>query len=137
MRVVLDTNVLVSGTFWTGDSFEILKRAELKEIELILSEELINEYNEVINRDEIIEKIEDKNLVINEVIQKVISEALVIEPSQNFNAVKEDPKDNIILECAFEGKADFIVTNDNHLLKLNEFQGIKIVTPEKFLELLK
>ena len=50
--------------------------------------------------------------------------------------VKEDPDDNKILECAVEGKADFIVSQDSHLLKLREFHGIRIMSPEEFLEML-
>ncbi len=136
MKVVLDTNVLVSGTFWIGKSFEVINSIELKSIKLILSKELIDEYNEVINREEIIDKIENKNLIMNETIKKIISDAEIVEPKEKFDAVKEDPDDNIILECAVEGKADFIVSQDSHLLKLKEFQGIKIMTPDEFLEVL-
>ena len=58
MKVVLDTNILVSGTFWKGDSAKILECIDIKKIELILSEELIKEYNEIIKRDEILDKID-------------------------------------------------------------------------------
>ena len=136
MKVVLDTNVLVSGTFWTGKSFEIIKLLELKGLGLILSKELIDEYNETINSEEIIDKIENKNLIVNEIIKKIISEAEIVEPSQKFEVVKGDPDDNKILECAVEGKADFIVSQDSHLLKLREFHGIRIMSPEEFLEML-
>lgn len=136
MKVVLDTNVLVSGTFWIGKSFEVINSIELKGIKLILSKELIDEYNEVINREEIIDKIENKNLIMNETIKKIISDAEIVEPKEKFDAVKEDPDDNRILECAFERKADFIVSQDSHLLKLKEFQGIRIVSPDDFLEVL-
>jgi len=50
--------------------------------------------------------------------------------------LKEDPNDNIIIDCAFEGKVDFIVSQDKPLLKLGEFQGIRIVSPEEFLRIL-
>ena len=136
MKAVLDTNVLVSGTFWTGKSFEIIKLLELKGLGLILSKELIDEYNETINSEEIIDKIENKNLIVNEIIKKIISEAEIVEPSQKFEVVKGDPDDNKILECAVEGKADFIVSQDSHLLKLREFHGIRIMSPEEFLEML-
>lgn len=65
MKVVLDTNVLVSGTFWRGDSSKIVNLIDIGKIELILSEELIKEYNDVINRKEIMDKIERKNLILN------------------------------------------------------------------------
>lgn len=52
MKVVLDTNVLVSATFWKGNSEKIIDKVENKEVELVISKELIDEYKEVINRDE-------------------------------------------------------------------------------------
>jgi len=61
----------------------------------------------------------------------------LVEPKEKFNTIKDDPSDNKIIECAKEGKSDFIITNDNHLLKLKEFEGIRIVTPKEFLKQLK
>lgn len=135
MRICVDTNVLVSSTFWYGDSFQIIKKVENKEFELIISKEIIEELSKVLDSKEIQDKIKDKNLEMKRTIEKIVSISIVVEPSKKFSVVKEDPDDNIILECAFEGKADFIVSQDNHLLKLNEFQGIRIVTPEEFLKL--
>lgn len=136
MKVVLDTNVLVSGTFWTGDSFRIIRKIDLKDIMLILSKELLDEYDETIRSEEILEKIENKNLIMNKIIKRVIEDALIISPETKFDIIKEDPDDNRILECAFEGKADYIITQDGHLLKLGEFEGIKIIMPDGFLKVL-
>ena len=134
MKIVLDTNVLVSSSFWYGSSNLILDKAENKEIELILSREIIKEFSEVLEYEEISKKIRDKNLEMKRTIEKIVSISTIVEPSQKFDIVKEDSDDNKILECAFEGKADFIVSQDAHLLKLKEFQFIKIVTPEEFLK---
>jgi len=136
MRVVLDTNVLVSGTFWRGDSAEIIDKISSKELELIISKEIIEEYEEVIVRDEIMDKIENKSLILNESVRKIINSSTIVEPSQRFEAVKDDPKDNKILECAVEGEADYIISQDNHLLSLKEFMGVKIINPEEFLNIL-
>lgn len=133
MKVVLNTNVLVSGTFWTGYSFEILKLVDIKKIILILSKEIITEYNKTIYSKEIIEKIENKNLIMSEIIKKVIEDAEIVEPAEKLDIIKEDIEDNKILECAVEGDADFIISQDKHLLNLKEYQGIKILTPEEFL----
>ena len=137
MKITTDTNILVSGTFWRGDSARILKMIDNGEIELILSEELIEEYKDVINRDEIIGKIKNKNLILNKAIVKILKDATIVEPRKKLNIVIEDPDDNMVLECAIEGKSDYIITNDNHLLKLKEYQGIKILTPEEFLRILR
>ena len=136
MKVVLDTNVLVSGTFWKGDSEKIIDKVENKEVELILSKELIEEYEEVINREEIMDKTQNKDLILNESVQKIINDSTIVGPTKKFDAVKEDSKDNKVVECAVEGNVDYIISQDNHLLNLKEFNGIKILTPEEFLGVL-
>ena len=133
MRLVLDTNVLLSGSFWDGASSEIIERIENKEIELVLSKEIIAEFAKVLEYEEIQQKIRDKNLEMKRTIEKIVSISIIVEPTRKIEFVKEDKDDNIILECALEGKADFIISQDNHLLKLKEFEGIKIITPEEFL----
>jgi putative PIN family toxin of toxin-antitoxin system len=137
MKVVLDTNILVSGTFWTGDSYKILKKIDEKELELFISKEISEEYYETLNSDYITDKTIRKNLSVNEIVVKIINNAIFIVPSQKFNEIKDDPDDNIILECAIEGNVDYIVSQDKHLLKLKEFKDIKIITPEEFLKILK
>lgn len=134
MKFVADTNVLISATFWKGDSEKIIIKAEKKEIKLILSKEIITEYSKVLNYSEIKNKIRNKRLEIGYTIQKIISIATIVEPKMQLNTVKEDPDDNKILECALEGKADYIVSQDAHLLKLKEFHGIKIITPKQALK---
>jgi uncharacterized protein len=135
IRFTADTNVLISGSFWSGSSFKILEKADKKEIELVTSSGIIQEYSRVVNSDEIIEKIEDKSLILSNTVQRVILNSIIVEPREKIDAVKEDPDDNKILECAKAGQAEYIVTNDNHLLKLKEFEGIKIVKPEEFLRI--
>ena len=78
----------------------------------------------------------NKNLEIIRTIEKIVSISTIIEPTQKLDIVKEDPDDNIILECALEGNVDYIISQDNHLLKLKEFKGIKIINPEEFLKII-
>ncbi len=137
MKITVDTNVLISSTFWAGCSDIILKKAENKEIELLISKEILEEFSRVLNYEEIQQKIKNKNLEMRRTIEKIISISTIIEPIKKLNIVKDDPDDNKILECAFEGKVKYIISQDNHLLKLKEFEGIKIVSPEEFLNILK
>jgi len=137
MKITADTNILISATFWNGDSNSIIEKAEKKEIELILSKEIIEEFAKVLDYDEIQDKIKNKNLEMKRTIEKIASIATIIEPTEKISLIKEDPDDNKILECAKAGKADFIITKDNHLLKLKEFDGIRIISPEEFMNRLK
>jgi len=69
-------------------------------------------------------------------VEKIISISKIVEPLEKINIIKEDPDDNKILECAKSGKVDFIVSSDNHLLKLKEFENIKIITPTTFIDII-
>ena len=83
------------------------------------------------------EKAESKDLIINATVKRIFSSAIIVFPQEKLNVVKEDSDDNRILECAVEGKVNYIISQDNHLLKLREFQEIKILTPEEFLKIIE
>lgn len=137
MRITLDTNILISGTFWTGDSFRILDMIDKKKLSNVSSREIIEEYNKAIKSDEIVDKVDNKKLTMTKIVLNVIKNSEIVEPTTKLDVVKDDPDDNRVLECAKEGKSKYIITKDEHLLKLKEFEGIKIVTPEEFLRILK
>ncbi len=133
MIVTLDTNVLVSGSLWSGIPLIILKLIDEEKIGFVISVDIIKEYNKVMNRKDILEKMLKFNLQINDVVQRIIENASKVNPVRKIVVVKDDPDDNKIIECAVEGNADFIITQDNHLLKLKQYKSIKIITPEEFL----
>lgn len=137
IRVVIDTNVLVSATFWTGTSFHILQLVEQGQLILILSKAILEEYDEIVHSDEIIQKpsYQEERIAA---IKKVFELAMIVEPKQRIAAIKADPDDDKFLEAAVEGKATCIISQDKkHILPIKEFRGIKIVTPEEFLVLLR
>ena len=136
MKITLDTNVLISATFWHGDSEKIIEKVEGKDIELILSKEIIEEFARVLRYKEIQEKVKNKNLEMKMTVEKIISISKIVEPIERLKIVEDDPDDNKFLECAKLGKVDFIVSSDNHLLKLKEFEGIKIITPKEFVKII-
>lgn len=134
-RITLDTNVLISATFWTGLSFEILEHILDRTHTLILSPYIIEEYYRIITSEEIKHKIKDKKLELQYAFETLVSRAHRVHPKERIHMITEDPSDNHILECAVEGLAEFIITQDNHLLKLKQFRGIAIITPQEFLQL--
>ena len=137
IKVVFDSNILVSATFWTGDSFTVLNQADKGVIKNFLSKEIEEEYRRVITSEEIIEKQERLRLNMQEIVERVIITSMIVIPKRKITAVKDDPDDDKIIECAVEGKVNYIITQDNHLLKLKDFEGIRIVTPKEFLDILK
>ena len=134
LKVTLDTNVLVSGTFWEGEAYKIIQLVEQKKIQCYLSKEILAEYNKVLHSDEIFDKVEEHHLKIKSAIIKAVGISSIVEPRTRVLVVREDPADNKILECALEAKADYVVTYDEHILKLKEFEGIKLVSPKELLK---
>ena len=136
MKVTLDTNVLISTTFWYGDSNKIIERVERKEIEMVLSGEIIEEFAKVLEYKDIKEKVKGINIEMNWAIEEIFSLSTIVYPNEKLDVVKDDPDDNKVLECAKAGNVDFIVTSDNHLLKLKDFEGIRIMTPKEFMTMI-
>ena len=132
MRVVLDTNVFISGIFWEGNfCSKIIDKWKNREFELVSSIEIIEELLNTLKHFKIQldeETIENwRNIIIERVI--------IAKSSERLDVIKEDPDDNKFLETAIAGKADFIITQDNHLLKVKKLNNIMILNPEEFLKL--
>lgn len=128
LRIVLDTNVLVSATIIKGKQFEFLKLAKLGKIKLITSPEIVKEFKEVISR----EKFGFSEEQISNALKKILEITELIIPQHKLNVIKDDPDDNMIIECALESSADFIVSGDPHLLELKSYRDIKIVNATEF-----
>ena len=134
IKVILDTNTHISALGWKeGNPRKVLDLCILGKCRLIESIELIKEFVSVISRPKFSFINEEER---NQLLIFLLQISILVEPKQKFN-VCEDPKDNMILECAVEGNADYIVSGDYHLLKLKEFKGVKIVTAKEFLDLIK
>lgn len=130
MRVVLDTNVLISGIFFSGPPAEILIHWRNRAFESVVSEPIITEYVRV--TEEIAKKF--PQLEIAEVLDLFIVNSKVVDTRGLEIRLCEDPDDDKFLECAVAGECQAIVSGDEHLLKIKEFQGIKIIKPRDFLD---
>ena len=130
MKVVLDTNVFISGVFWKGDSNRIILAWKEGKIKLVVSLEAISELARVL-RDS---KIKMPHELIKEWIDLIIKNSELVKIQNKIKIIKEDPTDDIFLETALIGRAKYIITQDAHLLKLKEFRGIRIITPGDFLK---
>lgn len=135
LKVVLDTNVLVSVLLFGGRLEEIYKAWKSGKLTLLFTEETLEEFVKVLHypkfglsEEEIDYLLYVEVLPFSEVIEKVYT------LSENSCRDKDDTK---FLECALSGKADFIVSGDNDLLTLKEFKGIRILNPSEFKEVLE
>ncbi len=137
MKVVLDTNIWLSAIFWDGEANNILEKAEKEKFRVIITQDILSEIVKVINRESKFQRLMDNlNQDIEDLIRTILSISTLIETKSKFNLVKEDPKDNMILEAAFDGDVDYIISYDKHLLNMIEFREKKILGPKEFLKLI-
>jgi len=128
-NVVIDTNVFISaltGGITTRKILTLLKAGKFK---LIISEELLKEIIVVLSRPKF--KFDKNNL--DRILRYIIRKAHIVFPEEKISICR-DPKDNVVLECAVAGKADFIVTGDKDLLALKRFRKTSIISPRQFLK---
>ncbi|MBI3616987.1 MAG: putative toxin-antitoxin system toxin component, PIN family [Candidatus Omnitrophica bacterium] len=130
-KVVVDTNVFVSGVLWKGNSSILWESWKAGKFTLLFSPAIFDEYFEVIARPRFNQQESD----IRHLAEVLTERAAAVVPRIKIDVCKEDPDDNKFIECAVAGGADFIVSGDQHLLRLREYQGIKIVTVAEFLQL--
>ncbi len=129
MRVVFDTNIFVSAFVIPGSLAEkaILKVIEGDDI-LLLSKEMLDELLHVLSskfgRDR--EEISRLAVILSEMVEWV-------RPTLRISVLNDEP-DNRILECAFSGKADFIVTGDKKMLEVKEYEKTRIISLKVYLE---
>jgi putative PIN family toxin of toxin-antitoxin system len=132
-KVVLDSNVLISGLLWIGLPHKILKLAENKSLTIYSSLPIIEEVSRVLIRQKFAERIDELKTTSEELIESLLSIVEIVHPLVSINELKSDSEDNKVLECAVEAGADYIVSGDPHLLRLKVFKGIAMVTPREFL----
>ena len=127
MRVTVDTNFLISATQWDYSvAHKLLKKLILSDVNIFTTQDILDETVEVLERDFKYSKSEAKNI-----IEKMLLFADLIKPKQKIDIIKDDLDDNKVIECAIESSSDYIITYDKHLLKLKEYEGIKIIKPEE------
>lgn len=131
LRITADTNIIISALNFPGNPARILNLAEAGEIRLAISDDILNEVERVLQRP----KFGWTQEQIDEAIRGLLSFAEHVEPTQRVDVVKDDPTDNRILDCAVAGRSEYLVTGDNHLLRLKQYGGTKIVNATDFLAL--
>lgn len=134
IKIVNDTNVWVSSIFWRGNPYKIVKLAESGAIEVYISEDILKEIAETLSRErKLINRMESFGLSLHEILNSINHIAKFVDTKEKISEIREDPDDNIILEAACASNSNYIVSGDNHLLKLNRFRGIEIINPNEFL----
>ena len=128
MRVVLDTNVLVSGIFFTGPPATILAAWASRRFELVASIEVLAEYRRVGARLGSRYPLVDAEPLLD----LVTRESRIVDPIPVPTSACDDPDDIMFLACAIAGHAQIVVTGDRALLRASGFEGVEVVTPREF-----
>ena len=127
MRIIIDTNILISGLYFHGLPKKLLSEIDLEKFNLCVNDEIILEY---------IDKIDNKFSKSKYILDKDLRKK-IFGSFEKFDKVSDlkicrDPKDDKFINCAIDAKAIYIVSGDNDLLTIKNFEGIEIVTAREF-----
>jgi putative PIN family toxin of toxin-antitoxin system len=136
MRIVADTNTVLSGLLWQGPPRRLIDLARERSITLCTSLILLAELAEVIARDKFVLRVLAAKLSAAELVDDYRRLAQIIEPQVLSAAISRDPDDDHVLACAAAAQVDLIVTRDKDLLVLNPYQRIPIVASAEALRLI-
>ena len=138
-KVVLDSTVLVSAFLAkTGVSAELLYKAKDGGFDMFLAEEILEEVQRaLLQYQKIRNRYHYADQTVIQFVQNLRIVAHLITELPSIEVVNSDPNDNMVVACALKVRADYIVTRDNDLLSLENYEDIKVVTPEKFIGILR
>jgi len=130
LRVVIDTNVFISGLIWGGNPKKVLEAWLFQKFDLLISPDLCFEIIDVYQR------FNNPKEEVNKLIFYLETKTIKIIPKNKVNVCR-DEKDNQILALCLAGNADFLITGDKDLLALKEFKKTKIVKTKEFLKIIQ
>jgi putative PIN family toxin of toxin-antitoxin system len=130
VKIVLDTNVLVSGMLFAGPPHEILRAWSKRRLELALSSEIKEEYRRVAARF----RDQFPTVDLDALLNLVLIEAEMCRPTPLPEPVSSDRADDKFLACAIACGADAIISGDKHLLRVSGYRGVTVMKPRAFVE---
>ena len=130
MKIILDTNVFVSGIFFTGPPYRILEAWRDGTLQIVLSQEILDEYRRV--GSEL--AVRYPTIDLNPILDLVSRNALMVPAAPLPDQVCEDPDDDKFIACALAAGCRVIVSGDKHLLKISGIQEVKVIKPREFVD---
>lgn len=132
MKLVLDTNVLVSGIFFGGVPGRVLTAWSVGEVDLVLSPAIVDEYRRVGAALAI--RHAERGAALEPVLALLVMNAAIVDAPPLTERVSEDPSDDIFFAAAVASRARLIVSGDQHLLQVSGWRGITVLTPRQFVD---
>jgi putative PIN family toxin of toxin-antitoxin system len=136
LRVVIDTNVLVSALFVGGRPGEVYEAGTNKKFRFVTSEALLKELRDVLSRPKFSDYFVRLGKTAEEFISVYADAADVVTPASMPSGTVRDKKDEMVLACAVGGQAHYVVSGDADLLSLNLYANVHIVTPSQLIEII-
>ncbi len=136
MKLVVDTNVLVSAFLWKGTPGRLIELAGEKECRLFTSRVLIDELAEVLQRKKLAKQVQATGFTAAQMLRNYQKLATTVTARRLAQQVSRDADDDAVLACALAAQADLIVSGDDDLLVLKQFQVIRIVTPAQAVKMI-
>jgi putative PIN family toxin of toxin-antitoxin system len=138
LRLVIDTNVAVSGLLWGGPPNRILKWSRDKVLEIMGCDETVSELRKVLQYRKLVPRLSALGTSSNELVAYFMNLVTFMpSPTSVPEIIRDDPFDNIFLALAAEGRVHLIISGDKHLLDLKEHEKIQIVTPSEGTRIIK
>lgn len=134
MRIVADTNVIVSAFLWGGIPRRLLEAVEKQRLELFTSRELIVELEDVLSRPKFAERLARTRFSAAFLLARYTQLATLIVTAEVSASALRDPKDLHVLACASAARAEVIVSGDDDLLSLGSHENIPIIAAAECLQ---
>jgi uncharacterized protein len=136
LKVVLDTNIIISGVLYRGNSFEVLKMIEEEKVLAFSTLEILNEVFDVLKRDKFSRRIDSLKIKYDDLFGKIVKLLKIIKTTENVILKKSelcrDKDDNKFIKCAILSGSNFLISGDTDLLIMKSIRNIKIVTAAEF-----
>jgi putative PIN family toxin of toxin-antitoxin system len=134
LRLVVDTNVLVSAFLWQGTPGRLIELAGEKEVQLFTSRALLDELTATLQKRKLAKSVAATGLSTDQMLSNYRRLAALVAARMLAQPVSRDAEDDAVLACARAARADLIITGDDDLLVLRRFEGIAIVSPAQALD---
>jgi putative PIN family toxin of toxin-antitoxin system len=128
VRLVLDTNIALSGLLWGRGPGKLIDAAVQQRIELASSTALLAELQGVLLREKFAAQLVKRGLTVERVFGGYVALVTCVSPLTTPRVIERDPDDDHVIACALAARAEAIVSGDRHLLTLGQHQGIAILT---------
>ena len=134
MRLVFDTNIIISALLWHGAPRHLLHFAHSSAVQLYTSLPLLLELDEVLRRDKFLARLQEAQVTADDLLLGFAALATTVEPLAITPVVLSDPDDDNVLACALAAQADVVVSGDRHLLQMGAYSAIPILPADVLID---